>query len=106
MTRYVPRLEQFLRTLERVEMRTSSEESPSNPLLSAQMRDFWATGRFWFDYEIRKSFDIDVVYWTALHNDGDDVLDDEMREEAEKLVDLKMDQLKAYKAECDVRFPL
>jgi hypothetical protein len=104
MTRYVPRLEQFLRALERVEAGANSEGSEKNPLLSVRMRDSWATGRFWFDYGIRKSFDIDAVYWAALHKDGDDVLNDEMREEMEKLVDLKMDQLKAYDAECKVRF--
>ncbi|KAH8695720.1 phosphotransferase enzyme family protein-like protein [Phaeosphaeriaceae sp. PMI808] len=104
MIRYVPRMEQFLRALERVEARTNSEGSERNPLLSVQMRDSWATGRFWFDYGIRKGFDIDAVYWAALHKDGDDVLNDKMREEMEKLVDLKMDQLKAYNAECKVRF--
>ena len=105
MVRYVPRMEQFLRALERVEARTNSEESQSNQLLSVRMHDSWETGRFWFDYGIRKSFDIDAVYWAALHKYGDDVLDDEMKEEMEKLVDLKMDQLKAYDAECKVRFP-
>jgi hypothetical protein len=104
MIRYVPRMEQFLRALERMEMRTNSEGSQGSPLLSVQMRDSWTTGRFWFDYGIRKSFDIDAVYWAALHKDGDDVLDDKMREEMEKLVDLKMDQLKAYDADCKVRF--
>ncbi|KAL5390357.1 hypothetical protein DPSP01_001926 [Paraphaeosphaeria sporulosa] len=104
MIRYVPRLEQFLRALERVEARTNLEGSERNPLLSVRMRDSWATGRLWFDYGIRKSFDIDAVYWAALHKDGDDVLNDKMREEMEKLVDLKMEQLKAYDAECKVRF--
>jgi hypothetical protein len=102
--RYVPRMEQFLRALERVEARMNSEGSEKNPLLSVRMRDSWATGRFWFDYGIRKSFDIDAVYWAALHKDGDDVLDEKMREEMEKLVDLKMDQKKAYNAECKARF--
>jgi hypothetical protein len=104
MIRYVPRMEQFLRALERVEARTNSERSERNPLLSVRMRDSWATGRFWFDYGIRKSFDIDAVYWAALHEDGDDALDEKTREEMEKLVDLKMDQKKAYDAECKARF--
>lgn len=106
MIRYIPRMEQFLRALERVETRMKSEGREENPLLSVRMRDSWATGRFWFDYGIRKSFDIDAVYWAALHKEGDDVLDDKMKEEMEKLVGLKMDQLKAYDAECRVRFPL
>jgi hypothetical protein len=104
MTRYVPRLEQFLRALVRVEAKTDDGGSQSAMSLSARMRDSWATGRFWFDYGIRKSFDIDAVYWAALHQDGDDVLDDETRKEMEKLVYMKLYQLKAYDAECKVRF--
>jgi hypothetical protein len=104
MIRYMPRMEQFLRALEPVETRMNLKGSERDPLLSVRMRDFWVTGRFWFDYGIRKSFDIDAVYWAALHKDGDDVLDVKIREEMEKLVDLKMDQLKAYDAECKVRF--
>jgi hypothetical protein len=68
------------------------------------MRDSWATERFWFDYGIRKSFDIDAVYWAALHKEGDDVLGDEMRKEMEEFVDMKMEQLRAYDAECKARF--
>ncbi|KAL9113316.1 MAG: hypothetical protein Q9227_002651, partial [Pyrenula ochraceoflavens] len=93
MIRYVPRMEQFLRAMERVEGR-----GVGNPL-SVRMRESWATGRFWFDYGIRKSFDIDAVYWAVLHKSGDSVLDDEMGEEVKELVDLKMTQLKAYDAE-------
>ena len=104
MSRYVPRMEQFLRALERVEDRTYMKERQSNPRLSVRMRESWASGRFWFDYGIRKSFDIDAVYWAALHKDADDVLNNEMREEMEQLADLKMDQLKAYDAECKIRF--
>ncbi|KAH7110119.1 phosphotransferase enzyme family protein-like protein [Dendryphion nanum] len=104
MVRYVPRMEQFLRALERVETRSLSEGGQSNSRLSVRMRDSWATGRFWFDYGIRKSFDIDAVYWAALHKDGEDVLNDEMRKEMESLVDLKMEQLKAYDIECKTRF--
>lgn len=102
---YVPRMEKFLKALERVEKKTNLESSPSGPLFSDWMRDSWATGRFWFDYGIRKSFDIDAVYWAALHKEGDDVLDREMEEEMKNFVDLKMDQLRAYNEECRVRFP-
>ncbi|KAH3969883.1 hypothetical protein HBH64_151780 [Parastagonospora nodorum] len=104
MIRYVPRMEQFLRVLEEVEMRTNSAEGQSNPTLSVRMRESWASGRFWFNYGIRNSFDVDAVYWAALHKDGDGMLDEEIREEMEDLVDLKMDQLKAYDAECKLRF--
>lgn len=103
-TRYVPRMEQFLPALERVEATENLEGSQSSPLLSVRMRDSWATGRFWFNYGIRKSFDIDAVYWAALHKDGDDVLGDTMGEEMEKLADLKTDQLRAHDADCKVRF--
>lgn len=37
--------------------------------------------------------------------EGDDVLDEQLEEEIEKFVDLKMDQLRAYDAECRIRFP-
>ncbi|KAF2757169.1 phosphotransferase enzyme family protein-like protein [Pseudovirgaria hyperparasitica] len=112
MARYGPRLEQFLRALERVERKGSEEKGVERdgtlPLLSERMRESWATGRFWFDYGIRKSFDVDAVYWAALHKEGDDdddVLGDEsMRAEMERFVDVKMEQLEAYKAECEVRF--
>lgn len=104
MVRFVPRLEQFLRVLERVEAKTRWKGSQNNRLLSDRMRDSWATGRFWFDYGIRKSFDIDAVYWAALHEDGDDFVNDEMREEVENLVALKLAQLRDYDAECKVRF--
>ena len=104
LARYVPKMEQFLRALERVEKKSSFEASHQSILLSDRMRDSWATGRFWFDYGIRKSFDIDAVYWAALHKKGDDVLDEKLEEEMEKFVDLKMDQLRAYDAECRIRF--
>jgi aminoglycoside phosphotransferase (APT) family kinase protein len=105
LVRYVPRMEQFLRALERVEKKSSLEVSHQSPLLSDRMRESWATGRFWFDYGMRKSFDVDAVYWAALHKEGDDVLDERMEEEIEKFVDMKMEQLRAYDAECRIRFP-
>ncbi|KAJ5473738.1 hypothetical protein N7475_003304 [Penicillium sp. IBT 31633x] len=44
------------------------------------MRDYWKTGRFWFDYAAWKSFD---VYQAALHEDGASVelLNDKARAE-------------------------
>ena len=104
LVRYVPRMEQFLRALERVEKMSNSEADHQTTLLSDRMRDSWATGRFWFDYGMRKSFDIDAVYWEALHKEGDDVLDEKMEEEIEKFADQKMEQLKAYDEECRIRF--
>ncbi|KAF3003754.1 hypothetical protein E8E13_009688 [Curvularia kusanoi] len=104
MSRYVPRMEQFLQAMERIETKKGLGGNQSNQLLSVRMRDSWATGRFWLDYGIRKSFDVDAVYWAALHKDGDDALDDNMKNEMEKFADLKMDQLKAYDSECQTRF--
>ncbi|KAK0653643.1 hypothetical protein DIS24_g5919 [Lasiodiplodia hormozganensis] len=92
LTRYEPRLEQFLRAMERVE-----KESPS-PRLSARMRDAWATKRFWFDYAIRKSFDVDTVYWTVLCGE-DDGMGVEASSEMEEFKQRKMEQLSTYEEE-------
>ncbi|RHZ68026.1 hypothetical protein CDV55_107912 [Aspergillus turcosus] len=104
---YEPKMEQFLRALERVEIQMASEvKQPGQPSLSSRMRDSWQTGRFWFDYAARKSFDVDTVYWAALHNDGlgVELLDDKTRAEMESFTQIKMEQLKAYKEECSARF--
>lgn len=70
------------------------------------MRESWRTGRFWFNYAARKSFEVDAVYWAALHDDGTGVelLDDKARAEMESFTQKKMEQLKAYKEECTARF--
>ncbi|TAQ85118.1 hypothetical protein B7494_g6545 [Chlorociboria aeruginascens] len=107
LARYEPRMEQFLRAVERVESKSEPrEKQPSGPRLSTRMRDSWVTGRFWFDYGIRKSFDIDAVYWAALHDGsvGVDWLDDEARAELELIKQMKIEQLKAYNEECSARF--
>lgn len=63
LTLYKPRIEQFLRALERVEIEIALEvKQPGGLSLSAWMRDLWRTGRFWFDYTARKSFDVDTIY--------------------------------------------
>lgn len=95
---YEPRMEQFLRMLELVE--------GTEPRLSTCMRDSWKSGRFWFDYAARKSFELDVIYWAALHDGGTgiELLDDQARSEMELLVEKKMKQLEAYKEECTTRF--
>lgn len=107
--RYVPRMEQFLRALERVEANSASAGGPAEqPRLSTRMRDSWKTGRFWFNCAARMCLDIDDIYWHALHDqaDGDkvDLLDEVTRTEMEALVQTKMEQRKAYE-ECAVRFP-
>lgn len=108
VTRYQPRMEQFLRALERVEAMSESKGKKvgNGPRLSARMRDSWTTGRFWFDYGIRKSFDVDAVYWAALHK-GDangDWLKDETLAAMDLIGQMKMEQSKAYYAECAARF--
>jgi hypothetical protein len=109
LTLYEPRMEQFLRALERVEIEMTLEvKHPVGPSLSTRMRDSWRTGRFWFDYAARKSFDVDTVYWAALHDDGAgvDLLDDMARVEMEPFKKIKTEQLKAYKEERTARFSL
>ncbi|KOS43013.1 hypothetical protein ACN38_g6087 [Penicillium nordicum] len=107
LTLYEPRMEQFLRALERVGIEMALEvKQPGGPSLSARRRDSWRTGRFWFDYAARKSFDVDTIYWAALHNDdaGLQLLDDKARAEMELFTQIKMELLKAYKEECTARF--
>jgi hypothetical protein len=98
LARYEPRLEQFIRALERVEARLP----PTEPI-STKMRESWTSGRFWFDYGIRKSLDVDGIYWSALHREGDDVLDGEQQSNMEEFVEMKMKNLKAYDKECKER---
>ncbi|KAF3013420.1 hypothetical protein E8E15_003124 [Penicillium rubens] len=107
VTLYEPRMEQFLRALERVETEMALEvKQPGGRSLSTRMRDSWTTGRFWFDYAARKSFDVDTIYWAALHKDGAgiELLDDKARAEMEPFTQIKMEQLKAYEEECTARF--
>jgi hypothetical protein len=60
---YVPKMEQFLRALERIEAKSASTRGQSKePRLSAQMRDSWKTRRFWFNYAARKSLDVNAIY--------------------------------------------
>ncbi|PKY05494.1 hypothetical protein P168DRAFT_309811 [Aspergillus campestris IBT 28561] len=98
VTLYEPRMEQFLR----------ASNNPVVDRLSLPVCDSWRTGRFWFDYAARKSFDVDTIYWAALHNGDDDagveLLDDKARAEMELFTQTKMEQLKAYKEECTARF--
>ncbi len=107
LSRYVPKMERFLRALERVEAKSAlTGEPPEEPRLSARMRDSWKTGRFWFNYAARKSLDVDAIYWNALHETGASVelLDEETRAEMELFTRMKMKQLKTYNEECAARF--
>ncbi|KAH6636446.1 hypothetical protein F5144DRAFT_488055 [Chaetomium tenue] len=127
LERYVPRMEQFLKALERVEAKgegggggevgrdgsvvmAMGGGGDCGRRLSARMRESWETGQFWFDYAARTSLDIDDIYWAALHDnevdgDGIDGLDAATRAEMEELVKLKMEQRRAYNEAYDIRFP-
>lgn len=104
LARYTPRLEQFLRALERVETRRPSVH---DSLLSTRMRESWESKRFWFNYASRRCLDLDAVYWSALHDpedgDGMSLLDSDTMNMLPVLVQTKMEQLRAYKAECAAR---
>ena len=106
---YEPRMEQFIRALERVETKLRLKGKQCDvPYLSTRMRESWKTKRFWFNYGIRKSFDVDAIYWAVLQNgtSGVDFLGNEARSEMESIKQMKMEQLKAYKEECVDRFSL
>jgi hypothetical protein len=99
--RYEPMLEQLLRAMERVETK-----SPQIGLkLSMEITESWRSGRFSFDYGIRKSMDVDDIYWGSLHREGDGVLDDDDDEQKEldELAEAKMNHLKAYDKGCKER---
>ncbi|CAG7558096.1 unnamed protein product [Fusarium equiseti] len=100
-------MEQFLRALALAEDESSPEgQQLDQPRLSTRMRDSWESGRFWFDYAARKSFDLDVVYWAVLHDglSGVELLDAEARKGMGPFIEKKMEQLEAYKEECAARF--
>ncbi|KAI0388938.1 phosphotransferase enzyme family protein-like protein [Xylariaceae sp. FL0594] len=99
---FVPRMEQFLQAMERAEQRLESSSTEGGQRTSrniaARMRDSWISGRFWFNYASRSSFDIEEIYWTMLpQNDLNEkestgaVLDD--------FVQRKMLQFKKYKTQ-------
>lgn len=102
--RYEPRMEQFLRSLEAVEAEGRGR-GWGDRRLSARMRRSWQTGQFWFNFASRKSYDVDAIYWRALHDGGDaaELLDPAVRAEMEAVVETKMTQLREYREECAVR---
>lgn len=106
LTLYEPRMEQFLRALEQVEKDSALRKQLCEPTLSTRMRDSWRTGRFWFNYAARKSFEVDNIYWNMLHDGGTAVqlLGDQTYAEMENFTQMKMEQLKAYNKECNARF--
>lgn len=100
---YEPRMEQFIQVLERVEEESEQmSKQPGGQRLSARMRDSWKTGRFWFNLAARNSFQVDNVYWAALHKTSAVVefLNDKTRAEMKAFTQTKMEQWRAYEAEC------
>ncbi len=100
LVRYQPKMEQFLRALERLEVKSASTKGQlEEPRLSTHMRDSWKTGRFWFNYAARKCLDVDFIYWKFLHEEGAGVelLDEETRAGMEPFKKMKMKQLEAYR---------
>lgn len=96
MELFVPRMGQFIQAVERAEERSRSSKDPR---LSAQMRDSWATGRFWFNYASRNSLDLDFIYHRALHPyvSGQVKLDKELRADMAEFAKRKMEQLAEYR---------
>jgi hypothetical protein len=97
--RLEPYIEQFLQIMEQREKASSGSIVP----LSAHMRDSWTSNKFWFNQAMSDSWSIDGVYWAALHKPGDEVLDDALNKEMEAFVDMKMEQVDAYDADCKAR---
>jgi hypothetical protein len=100
MEAYEPRLELFLQAMERLEK--AREGSDVEKPLSYLMRESWITKRFWFNYAIRKPFDVEVLFANCLKENGAGIslLDEEARAGLEPFVGMKMKQLEAYDQEC------
>ncbi|KAL0933536.1 phosphotransferase enzyme family protein [Colletotrichum truncatum] len=66
--------------------------------LSARIRESWESGRFCFNLASRSSFDVDEIYWKALHKDGigERLLDKTTIEEKGRFLKLKKEQLDDY----------
>ncbi|KAI4869498.1 phosphotransferase enzyme family protein-like protein [Hypoxylon rubiginosum] len=108
---YVPRMEQFIRAMERAEVQ--SPPKGCQPYLADQMRESWDSGRFWFDLASRKSFDVDEIYWEALYklhteDGGDVILDEATLANKESFLKKKEDQFNLYRREkeTDRRFQI
>ena len=92
LERFIPRMDQFIRAVERAEEKLPSGE----PRLSTRMRDSWDSGRFWFNYASRKSLDIDLIYWEVLRREAK--LD---KGALDGVARMKMEQLAEYKEEME-----
>ncbi|KAF4511418.1 hypothetical protein G6O67_003221 [Ophiocordyceps sinensis] len=96
VTAYEAYLDRFLQVLQRVEKGRGLQ-------LSSLMRDAWETKRFWFNYAIRNPFEVETLcvnYLGEASGAGKPSLDDKARAEMEQFVQMKMEQLEAYDADC------
>jgi hypothetical protein len=100
VTAYIPRMEQFVRTVERIE--GTGLNQPNSPRLSLLMRDSWNSKRFWFNYAARKPFAVDYIFNEQLNPmaAGVEGLNDRERSWMEVFVKKKMEQLKEYQRDC------
>lgn len=110
IARYVPRMEQFLRALEKVEQKSMKNgDKNMTTSLSTRMRESWASGRFWFNYAARTCLDMDEVYWHVLHDkcfpDNSSHIDEATMKGLDPLIERKMEHLRAYEEEYAARFP-
>jgi hypothetical protein len=76
---YEPLLERSLKAMEKEEAILDMQARKGFIPLSLRMRDSWDSGRFWFDYTIKSSWEVDAVYWGTLHKPGDEILDEGSR---------------------------
>jgi hypothetical protein len=93
---FVPQMDLFLGEVERAEARSPASEGEENGL-AARMRESWDSGRFWFNYAMRTSVDVDAVYWKALYDGTEGEIEDE--EEVQQFIGVKMKQFEEYKKE-------
>lgn len=101
---YMPRMEQFLHAMERVEAETGRDRE-GRSRLSRLMRGAWQSSEFWVNFAARKSLDIDELFnakvgrirlgeMVGLH-----LLDPDVQGRMERFVEAKMEQLGDYKRE-------
>lgn len=88
VTKYEPRLEQFLQAMERAE---NARGIQGEERLSTLMRESWDSNRFSFNFEGRKMLDVDVHFQERLNKEGTGL---------EYFLEMKMEQVKAYDEDC------
>lgn len=99
-TVYEPRLEQFVRAMQRVEEAKGLTIDKTS--LSSLMLESWHSKRFWFNFATRKPLDVDVLFDNCLNQDGRGLesLDEDLQARLDPFVEMKMKQLEAYDIDC------